>query len=83
VFATFLKIPDNPGIARKSLSEPLFAVGLGWARILVLLMTAFAGVVDLRPALQYLPRVLRVCRIDRQGRGVVKTMCKCDPSLAV
>ena len=55
----------NAAMATKSLSDPLLAAGLGSVRIPVLLMTAFASVVDLLPALQHLRRVLRICRIDR------------------
>src|ERR1700722_9465359 len=66
-----------------ALSNPLFAVGLGRGRIPVLLMTVFAGVVDLLPALQHFRRVLGVRRIDRLGGGVMQAMSKSDPGLAV
>jgi hypothetical protein len=46
-------------------------------------MTVFASVIDLLPALQHFRRVLRVCRTDRPGRGVMQTMSKSNPSLAV
>jgi len=50
-------------------------------RIPVLLMTLFAGVVDLLPALQHFRWVFRVCRIDRLGGGVVKAMSMGDQNV--
>jgi hypothetical protein len=52
-------------------------------RIPIFLMTVFAGAVDRIPALQHSRWVFRVNRIERLCRGVVQTMSKGDPSLAV
>src|SRR5277367_5322031 len=64
---------STPRLAVHS-SAPLFPVRLGRARIPILLMTVFAGVVDLFAAGQHFRGVFRVYGIERQRRGVMQTM---------
>ena len=52
-------------------------------RIPVCLVTVFARVVDGIAGFQDFRRVLRLCRMERLGRGVVQTMSQRDPGLAV
>ena len=55
----------------------------GRMRIPISLMTVFTGVVDGVTAFEHSCWVLRLCRLECLGRGIMQAMSQCDPSLTV
>jgi len=80
---SFLSLIIFAELLASCLERPLFAVGVGRLRIPVFLVTVFAGAVGLLSALQHFRGVFSVYRIERQRCGVMQTMRKRDPSMAV